>query len=257
MFSKITTLGYNTAVYVASKASETIQSSVTLFLESGRGIEKYIEDALQRFEPVTVQVRCRQVGPDKEAYNIEFDSADIETAHLAGRLVQPRFKIFVANPDINREVLAARLEKAASEHLQVMHARVAQLHREYEAEQKKQSETHANIAVSTLDQLLTALMIGALPASILFAPLLILAPLLWLMVGLGGLVVIVDILPKLLLGYLHVQFPNIKMLQPEKVAQAQEIEKQAQAYRTVLRQLLRSIELEVDLDLAHTAHSIL
>lgn len=193
-------LGYRLGSVVADTGYDIAEGAVRALLNSGQQLDNLLERAIEKLEPVTVPMHCTPNGPAPNDYYLDVSVDALEAALSADRWVRPQIIIFagVHQDKIDEAVFAERALRSLEPLFERLETHIEQIKHRKETKKREQKEANEGFLIEFLAGVLEFMLLGAGT---------FLGPILWLGLGLAGVVVLkevpgllVDALKEYLLG---------------------------------------------------------
>ncbi len=222
--------GKNVLGALSTKVSDVGAAALESILETPGYLASMLKSASEKLEPVDVIARCVPIGAGVDDYLIELDDGALMSAIAEGRWVRPHLIVRATSDQIDRDILATRLEVAFKELLNRAELRVDQKRKEEEQAKARDVVSQEAAGYSVLTEFAGELII----ASLLGAGTLI-APVIYILIALGGFAVLSSV-PGLVYGLFKQWFTNTPL---------EEEQEQINAARALIRKLVRTMRIEV------------
>lgn len=203
----------------------------------------FIGRIAEQCEAIEVRVMCRPHSDDINDYHIEADLSVLEAAMAEDRFVRPQIIVHAVSDKIDRDILTERLLVDFGEILKGHEARMQDVKVRLEQKVARQrAETDFNLLSLGFDIIVAGATLAMLGLSALVGPLL------WLMVGIGGLAVLAE-LPSLAMSLIK-RALGFKVYACADEEELDQLKAELEKYRPLLQKLVRDLDIVVDESLA-------
>ncbi len=209
---------------------------------------KVINQAAEKFEPVTVPVCCRPCGVGKNDYTIVADLSILEAAMDAGRLVRPRILVTAASKDLDRALLTDKLIEAFTPILVTHATRMESLRARREVHQEQERlKSSLSIMGGLFDFFINAAMLAMIGLGTLVGPMM------WLLIAFGGIAVLSE-LPRLAFN-LFKEAVGLPVFDQPEDSEIHQLKKDLERYRPLLQKMVEQTTIVEDAELAAVRHT--
>lgn len=207
-----------------------------------------LNQAAEKFEPITVPVTCRPTSANLDDYVIETDLSALEAALGAGRLVRPSIVVTAASSQLDRSVLTDKLIETFNPILATHTARMKRLQQQREMRMEREQ---LGASLSVMGDIFMFFTNAALMAMIGLGALI--GPILWLLIAFGGIAILSE-LPRLTFNLFKEAIGLRTFNQPED-AEIHQLKKDLERYRPLLLKMVEKTIVTPDATLAATLHN--
>lgn len=227
---------------IGSAALGTLSEGLSLVtnVQVSAGIERLAD----KFEPVTVPVRCVPVAPGaNDNYELDVDMTGLEAALAGDRFVRPALSVSAATTTIDRAILTDRLIEKFGAVLKRHEERMEEVAaRRQQAIDREARELNWKISETIFDFLMNAAIAALVGLGALVGPMF------WLLVAVGGFAVLTE-LPDLVWKLLR-RAVGLSVYERPEDEELAELSKELERYRPILERLVRDLDIVEDVELA-------